>query len=54
MYSNEAESFAKFPALGERFMAADKYNSFQVSYHAETNYFQAAFFAPRRIRKAAR
>jgi hypothetical protein len=28
MYSDKAESFAKFPALGERFMAADEYNSF--------------------------
>jgi hypothetical protein len=54
MYGDEAESFAKFPALRERFIAADEYNSFQVSYHAETNHFQAAFFAPGCIRKAAR
>jgi hypothetical protein len=54
MYSDKAKSFAKFPALGERFIAVDEYNSFQVSYYAKTHYFQATFFVPRRIQKAVR
>jgi hypothetical protein len=57
MCSDEAESFAKFPALAKRFMAADEYNYCNIAYHEDTHYFQAAFFAPggiRRVRKGIR
>jgi hypothetical protein len=46
MYGEEAESFAKFPALAERFQAADPDNFCKISYYKETGHFQAAFFAP--------
>jgi hypothetical protein len=51
MYGDEAESFAKFPALAERFIAADEYNFCNFAYHSKTYHFQAAFFAPRGIRR---
>jgi hypothetical protein len=54
MYSNEAESFAKFPALAERFQAADLYNYCKIAYYEATSHFQAAFFAPSGMRHAAR
>jgi hypothetical protein len=54
MYSDEAESFAKFPALVERFIAVDEYNYCHFSYHPNTCNFQAAFFAPRGIQRAGR
>jgi len=54
MYGDEAESFKKFPALAERFIATDEWNYCAYSYHPETCHFQAAFFAPRGIRLAAR
>jgi hypothetical protein len=46
MYSDEAESFSKFPAFAERFHTADKGNYYKIAYHKETSHFQAAFFAP--------
>jgi hypothetical protein len=46
MYSNKAESFAKFPAFAEQFQAVDLYNFCKIASHKETSYFQAAFFAP--------
>jgi hypothetical protein len=54
MYRDKAESFAKFPALAERFIAADEYNFCDFSYHANTYYFQAAFFAPGGIQRAGK
>jgi MULE transposase domain len=54
MYGDEAESFTKFPAFAERFMAADEYSYCYITYHAETYNFQAAFFAPGGIRRAGR
>lgn len=49
MYNDEAESFVKFLALAERFIAADEYNYCHITYHAETFHFQVAFFTPRGI-----
>jgi hypothetical protein len=46
MYGDEVESFAKFPALVERFQAADLDNFSKISFHQETSHFQAVFFAP--------
>lgn len=54
MYGDEAESFAKFPALAERFQAADEDNFCKIAYHDETSHFQAAFFAPRACRRAGK
>jgi hypothetical protein len=54
MYSNEAESFAKFPALAEQFIAIDKYNFCNFAYYPKTYHFQAAFFAPRGIRRTGK
>jgi hypothetical protein len=45
MYSDEAESFAKFPAYVERFRAADLENYCKIATQKETGQFQAAFFA---------
>jgi hypothetical protein len=52
MYSNEAESFAKFPAYAERFEAADPDNFCRIAFHKATGHFQAAFFAPAGLRHA--
>jgi hypothetical protein len=54
MYSDKAESFAKFLALVERFIVVDEYNYCYFSYHPNTCNFQAAFFAPRGIQCAGR
>jgi hypothetical protein len=54
MYGDEAESFSKFPALVERFQAADLDNYVKIAYHKETSHFQAAFFAPMGLRNAGR
>jgi hypothetical protein len=54
MYSDKAKSFAKFPALAERFIAADKYNYCYIIYYAKTFHFQAAFFALRGIQRTRR
>jgi hypothetical protein len=54
MYGDEAKSFAKFPALAERFQAADPDNFCKIAYHEATGHFQAAFFAPGGMRHAAR
>ena len=54
MYGDKAESFSKFPALAERFQAADSDNYVKIAYHKETGHFQAAFFAPMGLRNAGR
>jgi hypothetical protein len=54
MYSDEAESFAKFPAFAERFQAVDPDNFCKIAYHKETSHFQAAFFAPVGCRRAGK
>ena len=54
MYSDEAESFSKFPALAERFRAADPVNYCKIAHHKQTGHFQAAFFAPAGCRNATR
>ena len=54
MYGDEADSFSKFPALAERFQAADSDNYVKIAYHKETGHFQAAFFAPVGLRNAGR
>jgi hypothetical protein len=54
MYSDEAKSFAKFPALVEQFIAVDEYSFCNFSYHNDTYHFQAAFFAPRGIQRAGK
>jgi hypothetical protein len=54
MYRDKAESFAKFPALAERFIAADEYNFCNFSYYDNTYHFQAAFFAPGGIQRAGK
>ncbi len=53
MYGDEADSFAKFPALAERFIAADSDNYVKIRTHPTTGHFQAAFFAPAATRHAA-
>lgn len=45
MYGDEAESFARFPAYAERYIAADPNNFVKIRLHKATGYFQAAFFA---------
>lgn len=52
MYSDEAESFAKFPVFAERFQAANLNNYCKIKKHKETGNFQAAFFAPAGLRHA--
>jgi hypothetical protein len=52
MYSNESESFAKFPAFADRFRAADLDNYCKIAMQKETRQFQAAFFAPAGLRHA--
>jgi hypothetical protein len=52
MYGDEAESFAKFLALAERFQAADRNNYVLIKKHKETGNFQAAFFALASLRIA--
>jgi hypothetical protein len=54
IYSDEAESCAKFPALVEWFIAVDEYSFCNFSYHPNTYYFPAAFFAPRGIQLAGK
>ena len=39
MYSNEADSFAKFLAYAERFKAADPNNYAKIQVHKETGHF---------------
>jgi hypothetical protein len=46
MYSDKAESFAKFPALAKQFQAADLNNFCKIAYYYKTSHFQGAFFAP--------
>jgi hypothetical protein len=43
MYSNEAESFTKFPTYAERFKAANLNNFCKIATNKETSYFQAVF-----------
>jgi hypothetical protein len=45
MYGDEAQSFAKFPAYGARFKAADPNNYCKIQTHKDIGYFQAVFFA---------
>jgi hypothetical protein len=45
MYSDEAVSFAKFPAYVEQFQATDPNNYYKIKKHKETSNFQATFFA---------
>jgi hypothetical protein len=52
MYSDEAESFAKFPAYAERFRAVDLGNYCRIQVHKETSHFIAAFFALASLRYA--
>jgi hypothetical protein len=52
MYGDEAESFAKFPALAERFIQADNSNFVKIRSHSTTGSFQAAFFMPAATRHA--
>jgi hypothetical protein len=52
MYSDESDSFAKFPAFAERFKAADLENFCKIETHKETGHFLAAFFAPAGLRQA--
>jgi hypothetical protein len=52
MYSNEADSFAKFPAYAKRFQAADLENYYQIQVHKETGHFLRAFFALASLRHA--
>jgi hypothetical protein len=39
MYGDKAESFLKFLALAEWFIAVDEYNFCHFSYHPNTYYF---------------
>jgi hypothetical protein len=50
MYSDKAESFAKFPAYIERFQAMDPTNYCKIQVHKEIGYFLSAFFAPSGLR----
>jgi hypothetical protein len=52
MYSDKADSFAKFPAYAERFKAADPENFCKIETHKETGHFTGAFFAPAGLRHA--
>jgi hypothetical protein len=52
MYSDESNSFAKFPAFVERFKAADLENFCKIETYKETSYFLAAFFTPTSLRQA--
>jgi hypothetical protein len=52
MYSDEAESFAKFPAYRERFIAADLENYCKIQVNKETGNFMGIFFAPAGLRHA--
>jgi hypothetical protein len=52
MYSNEAESFAKFLAFAKRFKAADLENFCRIALHEAIGHFQGAFFAPAGLRYA--
>jgi hypothetical protein len=52
MYGDEAESFAKFPALAEQFIQADSNNYVKIRNHPTTGSFQAAFFMPAATRNA--
>jgi hypothetical protein len=52
MYGDEAESFAKFPAYRERFMAADEGNYCNIQVNKETGSFMGIFFAPAGLRHA--
>ena len=54
MYSNEADSFAKFLALAERFTIADPNNYVKIRAHRTTSHFQAAFFALAATRHATK
>ena len=44
MYSDKAESFAKFLAYAEQYIAANLNNFVKIKLHKATSYFQAAFF----------
>jgi hypothetical protein len=52
MYSDEANSFAKFLAFVERFKAVDLENFCKIETHKETSHFLVAFFAPASLRHA--
>lgn len=45
-YGEEAESFAKFPALAERFIAVDPGNYVKIRTYSTIGNYQAAFFCP--------
>ena len=45
MYSDEAESFAKFLAYAKRYIAANLNNFVKIKLYKATSHFQVAFFA---------
>jgi hypothetical protein len=45
MYSDKAESFARFLAYVERYITANSNNFVKIRLHQATSHFQAAFFA---------
>jgi hypothetical protein len=53
MYSDEADSFAKFLAYAERLRAANPTNYCKIQVHKETSHFLGAFFAPARLQYAS-
>jgi hypothetical protein len=53
MYSDKADSFAKFPAYAERLRAADPTNYCKIQVHKEIGHFLGAFFAPAGLRYAS-
>ena len=52
MYSDEAESFAKFPVYREQFIAADLENYCKIQVNKETRNFIGIFFALAGLRYA--
>jgi hypothetical protein len=52
MYSDEAKSFDKFPALAEQFIQANSNNYIKIQSHPTTGSFQVAFFMPAATRNA--
>jgi hypothetical protein len=44
MYSNKAESFAKFLAYTKRFQVANSENYYKIQVYKETGHFISAFF----------
>ena len=52
MYSNKANSFAKFLVYAKHFKAADLENFCKIKTYKETGYFISAFFVPASLRHA--